>query len=133
MKKLSPNKGIMTLLSVLIIGAIGLTVAVSAMLIGINSSKNSFTILQSNQSKMLANACAEDALQQIRNFTPFAGNGNLLLTYGNCSYTVVDDGAENRTVTATGTAGSIIRKVKIIINQINPEINIASWQEVADF
>jgi len=29
--------------------------------------------------------------------------------------------------------GTIIRKVKVTIDAINPQINVTSWQEVADF
>ena len=87
---------------------------------------------QSNQAKALANACAEEALQQIRDSTPFTGTGNLTLGQGSCNYTVTSGGGQNRTIASTGTVGSIVRKVKTTIDKINPGINITSWQEVAD-
>ena len=81
----------------------------------------------------LTNACAEEALQQIRDSTPFTGSGNLTLGQGACSYTVTSQGAQNRTITASGTVGTIIRKVKVIINKINPQITVTSWQEMDNF
>lgn len=127
------EKGYITLLSTLFLVAIGGVVAGSLILLGLGFSKTSFAQYQSNQAKALANACAEEALQQIRNLTAYTGSGNLTLGQGSCSYTVTSGGSENRTIISTGTALTVIRKVKIIISAINPTINITSWQEVADF
>jgi len=127
------KKGYVALITVLITGAIGVAIATSLLLLGLGSSRTSFALEQSNQAKALANACAEEALQQIRDSTPFTGTGSLTLGQGTCGYTVVNDGGENRTVTASGTVGTVVRKIKIIVNTINPAINLTSWQEVADF
>lgn len=126
------EKGYITLLSTLFLVAIGGVVAGSLILLGLNSSRTSFALDQSAQAKALANACAEEALQRIRNLTAYTGSGNLTLGQGSCSYTVTSEGGPNRTITASGTAGTIVRKVKITIDQIDPSINITSWQEVAD-
>ena len=127
------KKGYITLITVLVTGAVGVAIAVSLLLLGLGSSRTSFALEQHNQSKALANACAEEALQQIRDATSFTGTGNLSFGQGTCAYTVTNDGGENRTVTASGAVGSVVRKVKIIINAINPEISLTSWQDVADF
>ena len=127
------KKGYIALITVLITGAIGVAIATSLLLLGLGSSRTSFALEQSNQAKALANACSEEALQQIRDSTPFTGTGSLTLGQGTCGYTVVNDGGENRTVTASGTVGTVVRKIKIIVNTINPAINLTSWQEVADF
>ena len=115
------------------IGAVGVAIAVSVIWLGLGSSKSSFTLEQGSQTKALANACSEEALQQIRDSTPFTGTGNLTLGQGTCNYTVTSQGGQNRTATASGTVGTIVRKVKILIDAINPDINVTSWQEVADF
>lgn len=142
MKKIIKNKsenpeassrGFTTLVAVLIVGAIASSVAISLILLGIGTTKNSLAIQQSFQAKALADACGEYALQQIRNSTPYTGSGNLTLGQGTCNFTVTSQGGQNRTITAYGTVGTIVRKVKIIINKINPRIIVVSWQEVADF
>ncbi len=130
--KLPTNNGYITLISVLVVGAVGVAIATSLILLGVGSSRTSFAVEQSNQAKALANACAEEALQQIRDSTPFIGTGSLTLGQGTCSYTVTSQGGQDRTVTASSTVGTIIRKVKVIINNINPLITPTSWQEVAD-
>jgi len=127
------KKGYVALITVLITGAIGVAIATSLLLLGLGSSRTSFALEQSNQAKALANACSEEALQQIRDSTPFTGTGSLTLGQGTCGYTVVNDGGEIRTVTASGTVGTVVRKIKIIVNTINPAINLTSWQEAADF
>jgi len=127
------QKGYVALITVLVTGAVGVAVAVSVILLGLGSSRSSFAIEQSNQAKALVNACAEEALQQIRDSIPFEGTGNLTLGQGSCNYTVEKLTAQNRTITASGTAGTtIIRKVSITLDKITPNINITSWQEVAD-
>lgn len=126
------QRGFITLISVLVVGAVGVAIAFSLLLLGVGNARTSFAIEQSNQAKVLANACAEEALQQIRDSTPFTGSGNLTLGQGTCTYTVTSQSGQNRTITSSGTVGTIIRKVKIIIDKINPAIQAVSWQEVAD-
>lgn len=130
---LPTNKGFITLLSILIVGAVGVAIALSLLLLGIGSSRSSFAIEQSDQAKGLANACADEALQQIRDSTPFTGTGSLTFGQGTCSYTVTSQGGQNRTIASSGTVGTIVRKVKVIINKINPQITATSWQEVDNF
>ena len=124
--------GFITLLAVLIVGIVGTAIAVSLVLLGLGASRSSFAIEQSNQAKGLANACAEEALQQIRDLTSFTGTGNLTLGQGTCTYTVTNTGGSNRTITASGTVGTIVRKISISITAIMPSIVVSSWQEVAN-
>jgi len=125
--------GFITLISVLVVGAVGAAIALSLLLLGIGNSRTSFAIEQSNQAKALANACVEEALQRIRDSTPFTGSGNLALGQGACIYTVANQGAQNRTITASGTVGTIIRKIKVAISKINPSISVTLWQEADSF
>ena len=123
------NAGYVTLISVLVVGAVGVVIALSLILLGSGASRTSFALQQSAQAKGLANACAEEALEQIRESTAFTGSGNLTLGQGTCSYTVTNTGGTNRTVTTSGTVGTIVRKLTIIITAINPLIIVSSWQE----
>jgi hypothetical protein len=126
------NRGYVTLISILVVGAIGTAIATSLILLGISSSRTSFSVEQSNQAKGLTNACVEEALQQVRNSSSFTGSGNLTLGQGSCSYIVTSQGGQNRMITASGTVGSIVRKVTVVINRITPLINLTSWQEVVN-
>jgi len=127
------QNGFILLISVLVVGMVCLAIATSLLLAGIDFSRASLALDQSNQAKALVNACAEEALQQIRDSIPFNGNGNLSLGPGSCTYTVTQQTGQNRTITASGTVGTVTRKVKIILDKITPQINITNWQELADF
>ncbi|MDQ3076038.1 MAG: hypothetical protein M3Q34_02830 [bacterium] len=130
-EKQDKEKGFVTLISVLVVGAVGTAVTVSLILLGLASSRTSFAIEQSNQAKGLANACIEEALQRIRELTAFTGSGNLSFGQGTCSYTVVNTGGSTRLVTASGSVGTLIRKTSVSVNAINPLILLTSWQEVS--
>lgn len=121
--------GYVTLISVLIAGAVGVSVAVSLLLLGLGISRTSFTEGQLRQARFLTDACAEEALEQIRDATAFSGSGSLSLGNGSCSYTVVSGGGSNRTITVSGMVGSIVRRATLSIDAINPLIHVSSWQE----
>lgn len=123
----------MTLLTVLVVGAVTLAITTSLLLLGTGSARTSLAKQQSEQAKGLAGACIEEALQQIRDSTSFTGTGSLTLGQGTCFYTVTNTGGSNRTITAYGTVGTITRKVRAYTTQINPSITISSWQELSDF
>lgn len=127
------QKGYIALITVLVVGAIGTAVAAAIILFGLATSRTSFARVQSNQAMALANACAEEALQQIRDSSPFTGSGNLTLGQGTCAYAVTNLGGQNRSITSSGAVGTVVRKVGILIDKVRPSISITSWQEVGDF
>lgn len=128
----SKKKGYVTLLSVLVVGAVGLAISVSLILLGNGASRTSFANEQSNQAKALANACMETGLQQVRDADGYAGSGNLTVGQGTCSYTVTNTGGTTRTISASGTVGTIVRKVTVLVTSLHPLVTLTSWQEVAD-
>lgn len=139
MQSLRKNKewysedGYAALLGVLVMGAVISLATISILLLGIQSSRTSLTFQQSAQARGLADACVEEALQEIRDNTSYTGSDSLSFAIGDCDYTVTSDGGQDRVITAEGRVDSVVRKVQIEIEQINPEVEIESWQEVADF
>ena len=129
-RKNGSNYGYVGLISVLVVGAVATAVATTVILLGLSNSRSSFEIIQSDQAKGLANACAETALMQIRNSTPYVGIGSLSLGQGSCNYSVTAGTGQNRTVTASGFVGTVVRKVSISVTQINPQITLSTWQEI---
>jgi hypothetical protein len=124
------SKGYITLLSVLVVGAIGTAITASLILLGLGSSSSSFSYQQMYQAKNLANSCAEEALEQIRDVTAFFGSGSLSMGQGSCTYEVANTGGESRLIKTTGTVGGAVRKTSVIITAINPLIIVSSWQEI---
>lgn len=127
------QKGYVVLISVLVVSAVGAAISVAVILFGLGSSRSSFSMSQSGQARSLANACAEEALERIRENAVFTGSGSLTLGQGICEYNVANLGGQNRLVTASSTVGTIVRKARVSIDAINPKINVVSWEEVADF
>src|SRR3990172_255551 len=116
-------RGYVALVSVLLVGAIGVVIATTLLLLGLGHSRTSFSAQQSTQARGLANACAEDALQRVRSSNgSFTRTQSLTLPTGTGTLTVTTQGGQTRTVEATGTAGSVVRRVKITITSINPLI-----------
>lgn len=130
---LKKSSGYIILYSVLILGSVAVATVVSLSYFLITESRNTSLYTQSLQARFLADSCAEIGLLTVRNNLNFSGSNTLVLAPGTCTYTVVNSGANLREVQATGTVGETVRKVKIIVSQINPQIQPASWQEVADF
>lgn len=127
------NSGFITLISVLIVAAIGVTVGIYVILNSLGFARSSLAAIQSAQARALANACANEALQQVHDNLAYAGTGSLVMGEGSCSYTVTVLTGNSRKVIASGTVGTIIRKVQIEITALRPNINVSSWKEVADF
>lgn len=127
------QSGYITLLSVLVVGAVGVSISVSLLLLGLGNSRTGLSLQQLYQAKALSDACAEEALAEVRNSTSFTGSGSLTIGQGTCSYSVTSQGGQDRTVAATGTVGTIVRKTKVVLNKITPSIAVVSWQEVGDF
>ncbi|MDZ7611751.1 MAG: hypothetical protein U5L10_03225 [Candidatus Moranbacteria bacterium] len=127
------NKGYVALLGVLVVGAAGLAIALGVILSGTDSLRAAESIENSAQARSFANACAEEALQEIRDTTSFEGTGSLVFADGSCLFEVISGAGQDRTIQASGTADSAVRKVVVEIDSINPDINVVSWEEKADF
>ncbi len=122
--------GFVTLMAVLIVGAIGTAVAISFLSRGIEASKNTASLEFSYQARLVADQCVELALQNIRNNTDYLGTGSSSSATGTCTYEVTDFGGRRRNISAIGKSGSLTKKLLVEIDGINPQIIIISWREV---
>ncbi len=123
------KNGYVTLISMLVIGAVGLSVVVSLVLLGIDSSRSSLSLEQGNKAKALANACAEVALERIWKLDIYTGSENLTIGQGTCSWNVSSVSIP-KTITASGAVGENVRKVSITIDQLHPYLHVLSWREI---
>ncbi len=130
----SDIKGYVVLISVLIVGAVGLAVSVSVLLLSTGAVRTSLALDQSNRTKGYADACVEEALWQIKLDDTYTGTAGLTFdTDETCEYTIIDGGGENRMVQSTGTVKDVVHKSLVTITALDPEIVVSSWLEVADF
>jgi len=112
-----------------ILGAIATAIAAALLFLGSGDSKNAISHQSAEQAKAAANACAEEALEQIRANINFSGIGSLAVNGGNCTYNVANTGGQTRTIAASSTVGTVTRRATVNVTAINPKI-IAAWQEV---
>lgn len=127
------ESGFITLLTVLIISAVGVAIGTSLLLLGLASSRSSLSVQQSKQAAALADACAEEALQQLAFATSYTGPVSLSFGTGSCTAAITVGSGGIRTIDATGTVVTVVRKAKVITSQLTPKIVVSSWQEVASF
>ncbi len=108
---------------------VGISIVVAVLVFGINTSRDSFALEQAGKAKELAIACVENSLESIRASTAYLGSANLTLSSGTCTATVSDLGGESRQIVSTGTVGTVVRRLTVVIAAINPQVIISSWQE----
>jgi hypothetical protein len=125
--------GYVALLTVLIIGAVSVSIMTSVVLIGLGTSRSNAEAQRSFEAMGAADACMEAALQLIWNTSTYTGINTLTLGTATCSATVTSTGTETRTITSTGTSGQAVRKVKALLTGVSASVQVSSWQEVADF
>ncbi|PKM91761.1 hypothetical protein CVU82_00960 [Candidatus Falkowbacteria bacterium HGW-Falkowbacteria-1] len=121
------------MISVLIVSVVVLSISVTIVFVNINAIKNSLSIRNSDQARMLAESCSEYALEEIVLDSDFSGGDSVVFDDGECSYNVIVGAGEERTIELLGQVKNSTRREKIEIDSLNPDINIVSWQEVASF
>ena len=124
------QRGFIALITILIILAIVLAVGLGLSLLSISETKMSFQKYLSSQAYYLANLCAEQALMKLKEDSNYIGNETINMENGSCSILPIEG---SWTIKISATSADQVKKMRIIISQINPEIVIDSWSEIADF
>ncbi len=127
------KNGFAVLIGVLIVGAFGLAVVLYLILSGVYSYQNSFVLEKSNSAKALANACVESALSKIQLCSSTVGIGSVQIGNQACNYEIILTAQQSRTIQTTAFIGTVVRKVKVLVNQVDPIVTVGSWQEVQSF
>ena len=129
MKWWHAERGYIALMAVLVVGAASLAIASALLVTATDSQRSTLVNQQSAQARSLASACGEEALQQIHDDTSFTGTNNLSLGQGSCTYTFTNTGGNNRTITASGTVGNVVRKIQVTLTIGATTLTINTWQE----
>lgn len=128
------KKAYIALISILIVGAVALSVAVSSAILSVGQGRNGLLAQNLTEAKGLSNACAEKALMDLKNDINYIGNETVSLGGGQCQIETIENlGGEARLVEVTGRVNQITKKIKISIGQINPSMTFNSWLEVDNF
>jgi hypothetical protein len=132
-KQPSHPRGYIALLSVVVLGIVGVSIMLSVILSGITALKTDLALQQSSQVRSAASSCGEEALEKILETGTTTSSGNLTLGSSTCSYAITSQNGQNIKINATGMQGTLMSKVQILIATTSPSIVLSSWQEVGDF
>lgn len=124
------QKGFSTLFIVIILGSIALSVSIAMSTSSLWSVQGSISKKQETIARSTATACAEVALEMMRQNNNFSGSNSVTLDSNGCDYTVTNLGGDSRNISVTSTINGATRKLEIITDSFNP-LNIVSWQEIS--
>lgn len=122
------KKGFSTLFTVIILGSTALALAIFISTTSFWSIQDGIDSKITEQTKALANACAEVALYRIRELNSFSGTSSVNLNGEECEYNVINNGGSDRTILITATIKNITRNIELNSSGFNPPI-INSWVE----
>lgn len=126
------HRGFGTLLMVIVLGSLTLGLALWVSTSSLWSIRSSIDNQSAAQAKALVNACAEVALELVREDQTYTGTRSVTLGNDTCTATITDTGGSTRRITVSGTVDSVSRKIDITTSSFNP-LTVSSWGEVADF
>ncbi len=124
------SDGFVALMTVLIVGSISLTVALSLLIAGTDSQRWVLVQQQGASSRQVANACAEEALQQIQTSTSFTGTSSLTFGTASCTYVVTSTGTSTREIDISTSGLKTVKKLKLYVTIGVTAITVTSWQEI---
>ena len=131
---MTDHNGFVALISILIISAVVLVISLGLLNRSYEETTMGFGEQESHRALALANLCAELALIKLESILNYAGSESIIEGGESCDILPIEGvGNFNRTVKTRRTVSKYSKKVKIEITRISPELNIASWEEVADF
>lgn len=124
------QKGFIAITTVLIISALVLMVGIGISLESIGEMKMGLQRSLSSQVYYLANLCAEQTLMKLKENSGYLGDETINVENGNCTILPIEG---NWTIKVSASSSGQIKKMKLIVSQIDPEIIVDSWEEVAEF
>ena len=126
----SRRPGYIFLISVLVLGAIGIATVSSLLLLSWAAEQNGETVQESTQAFEFAQTCIERGLKSLRADPTYSGNETLSFTGGTCLLQHIGGyGNDHRTLCAVGISGSATRRVEVSLHALLPTTSVKKWQE----
>lgn len=111
-----------------------MALVVSLAFLSLSGTEMSLTLQESFKARAMANLCAEQGLQQIRDNNNYTGTQNLnFADQGSCHFTISNLGGDHRRIESEGRKANVMRRVQIEVDDLDPIMTLSLWQEVADF
>lgn len=129
------EKGIIALITTLVVGAVVLVVAISISTRSIGEINMSLDEEQSNQALVLATSCMEVALSKLSNNTTYTGNETITIGTKSCIINTIESPTSStRVIKTSGTFGGYTRRLSVAVANVTIfPIQVTSWQEVSSF
>jgi hypothetical protein len=127
------NKGVVTLMAVLVVGFTISAIIISSSLYSRLSIMNSKVLRENEQNKYFSEACIEKALISVRNNRSYVGTGNLSDGNYNCEFKVTNNGSNSRLIRASSTLNGLNQIIEVDTTIGNNYINIDYWKRVDVF
>ena len=137
--KFKNNEGYVALMSVLVISAVGLIIAVSLLTTGMIHQHSSFAIEEGYAASALAKACSNVALEKIRLNAAYLGSESVNFENNHCDILPISKDEDTYTINIEGIVGTARRKNKVMVSRTeDPDTKVVTmsielWQEIADF
>ena len=124
------QKGMVALLTIIIVSASTLIMAISSSLLGMGELDLGYTTGRAGETLVLADGCLEEALWKIKKNVSYSGE-SLVLSNGSCIINVASNG-NDRTITVIGTVENYNKKIEVNLTLSGNQITINSWREKDD-
>ena len=133
--KFNFTQGYIALISVVIVSALMLMVAIGLSLRSVSDLELSSAGESAARARALANACAEEAIVKLKGNLSYLGNETIIVDGGDsCTIVaVLGSGNTNRTIETQAVVNTYVKKIQVIILLLRPTLTISSWAEVPDF
>ena len=122
MKNFFKKNGYVSLISVIIIGAIVLAAVLSLTFISLQQSAGMIERTRTLRNYYLANACANEALVKLQKDSNYTGNETITIDDYSCSIeNISGSGNSGRIIIASSQIVNQQKKIEIIIDQLRPK------------
>lgn len=126
--------GYVLLISVLVLSAASLALAIAGITLGLNFTTSSSLYRQARAATAMAHTCGEQALEKLKENANYTGPETLTFPGSEtCTVVSVTGSGAVRTIKSQGSAQGAVARVQIEVSQVSPQIIVSSWKELADF
>lgn len=133
------RSGMMVLLSMLIVGVVVLTLVLTLFMLSVTELEKSSAERSFQQTRALANICAEEALNKIRNDPSYQGDESYWIEgkigEEGCIIWEIEEGnwSSGKVLRVAGMTQQHTLRMEIEVSDHDPIIDIVDWREVPSF
>jgi hypothetical protein len=128
---LHPKKGVAALLTIVIVSASALIMAISSAYLSLGELDQGFSEGRGNEALFIATGCMDEALERLRKNSSYTG-GNLTQSNGSCIISIATSGSISTTTVTASTTSSYWKKLESVVTISSGVVSVNSWQEKDD-